>query len=127
MTHWRFGAEGDVTNGGRQRGFERLRTDDGFKGLPFKSNLPLHLDLFFVSCEDFIFDSCCLIVPSARRRGRLAASSSLPAVLHLAVGEMWLLGVGAAGGGGFHNERHTLEILPPAPWSVWLWRDWAGR
>lgn len=46
--------------------------------------------------DNFIFDSCCLVVPSAGRRGRLSALS-ISAVSYLGVSEMWLLGVDVEG------------------------------
>ena len=77
-------------------GPKRIREDDGFKTSLSKATFIYNLTPFCVCWDDFIFDSCCLVVSSARRRGRLAALS-ISAVSYLGVCEMWLLGVDVEG------------------------------
>lgn len=66
---WKVGWKVMSLTKGDFRGFKRRRKDDGFKTSLSKATFNYNLTHIFC-CVDFLFDSCCLVVPSTRRRGR---------------------------------------------------------
>lgn len=120
VTRWRIWVEDDVINQGGRRGFKRRRKDDGFKTSLSKATF--NYNLTHISCVVLILFLIHVVwFCQAPGEEGVSAASSISAVLHLGVCEMWLLGVEVGGG-------YTVEGPPVGfPFVVSrLRRDCAG-
>lgn len=81
--------------------------------LLFKSNFQLQSDPDFLCGVDFIFDSCCLVVPSARRRVRFGHLIHLCCLTSRC---LWNAASRCGHGGGYTMEDPPMSF--PLPWSA---------
>lgn len=112
--------EDDVINQGGRQGFKRRRKDDGFKTSLSKATFNYNLTHIFCVVLILFLIHVVWFCQAPGEEG-VSAASSISAVLHPGVCEMWLLGVEV---GGLHSGRAARRLSFAVV--ARLRRDWAG-